>query len=173
MATAVVNQLLVDVLGYGHVLSAMGWLGGGILTAFVIGPNVRKMSPAASMEFNAKVLPKLVTFVQGAIGTTLLFGLLLVYFIQDGDLSWLSSTTQGYEISAGMVLALITAVFAMTVVIPSFRKIGRIANEFVQGTLKAPPPEMMKYARRARLGSMTGVVLLLVVLSLMVASGFS
>jgi uncharacterized membrane protein len=168
----VVNQILIDVFGYGHVLSAIGWLGGGILTAFVLGPNLRKLTPPAALEFNAKVLPKVVSFIQGAIGSTLVFGLLLVYFFNDGDLSWLTNTTQGYEISAGMALALVTAGFAMGFVLPSFKKLATMAKEALDSG-QAPPPDMMKYAKRARLGSITGVVLLLVVLGAMVASGFS
>jgi Na+(H+)/acetate symporter ActP len=169
----VVNQLLIDILGYGHVLAAMGWLGGGILTGFVIAPNLRKLSPAAGMEFNAKVLPKVITFVQASIGATLVFGLLLVYFINGGDLSWLRNTSQGYEISIGMAVALVTAILAWTVTLPAFRSISRIASSALQSGQQGPLPEMMTYAKRARLGATTGVVLLLFVLSMMVASGFS
>lgn len=167
------SQILIDILGYGHVLSAMGWLGGGILTTFVLGPNLRKLTPAASLEFNAKVLPRIVRFVQAMIGSTFVFGLLLLYFFNDGDLTWLTSTTQGYEISTGMILALTTAAVVWFVTVPSFRKVTEFANRVVQGGEQAPSPEMMKYGKRARMGSLIGILLLLLVLSMMVASGFS
>jgi hypothetical protein len=143
------------------------------LTTFVIGPNLRNLAPAAGLEFNTKVLPRIVRFIQAMIGSTFVFGLLLFYFIHDGDFSWLSSTAQGFEISTGIVLALATAAVVFSVTLPSFRKVSSIANGVLQGGEKAPPPEMMKYGKRARLGSLAGVVLLLLVLSMMVASGFS
>jgi uncharacterized membrane protein len=169
----VASQILIDILGYGHVLSAIGWLGGGILTTFVLGPNVRKLTPGASLEFNAKVLPRIVRFVEMMIVSTFGFGLLLLYFIQDGDFSWLSSTTQGYEISTGIVLALTTAAVVFSVTVPSFRKVSKLAESILHGEQKSPPPEMMKYGKRARTGSLVAITLLLLVLSMMVASGFS
>ena len=167
------SQLLIDIFGYGHVLSAMAWLGGGILITFVIGPNVRKLSPGASLEFNVKVLPKILRFVEVMIGSTFVFGLLLLYFFNDGDFTWLSTTSQGYEISIGMIVALTTAVIVFAVTVPSFRKVIKISGDVLRGGQQAPPPEMMKYGRRAKQGSLIGVALLLVVLAMMVASGFS
>jgi len=41
----------------------------------------------------------------------------------------------------------------------------------LQGS-QGPPAEMMAYAKRARLGSMIGVILLLITLAMMVAAGF-
>lgn len=166
------DQLLIAILAYGHVLSAMGWLGGGILTTFVLGPNVRKMAPTASLEFNSKVLPKILRFVQVMIGTTFLFGLLLLYFFYDGDLSLLTKSSQGLEITAGIVVALIAAAVVWSVTVPSFRKVIQIAGSVLQGGQQAPPPEMMKYGKRARQGSLVGILLLLVVLATMIAAGF-
>ncbi len=166
------DQLLIVVLAYGHVLSAIGWLGGGILTTFVVGPNVRKLSPGAGLEFNAKVLPRILRFVQVMIGTTFLFGLLLLYFFTDGNLSWLVTSSQGLELTFGIVLALVTAAVVWSVTVPSFRKVIDIANSVLKGELKAPPPEMMKYGKRARQGSIAGVILLLIVLATMLAAGF-
>ncbi len=163
---------LVDVLAYGHIISAMMWLGGGILTSFVVGPNVRKMAPPAALEFNAKVLPRMVRFVQAAIGSTLLFGALLVYFLYDGSLSWLTASNQGYAIMTGMTLALITAAVAFSVVLPSFKKVGNFASEALAAG-KPPAPEMMKYALRAKRYSVVALVLLLTTLSMMVAAGFN
>lgn len=161
------DQLLIDILAYGHVLSAVAWLGGGILTAFVLGPSVRMLSPAAGLEFNAKVLPKIVRFVQAAIGSTLLFGVLLFYVVGDE-----LTPTQSYEIYAGVALALATAVVVFAVTLPSFRKVITMANTALQGG-QPPSPEMMKYGKRARQGSLVGAGLLLIVLALMIASGFS
>jgi len=166
------NTDLLVILGYGHVLSAIMWLGGGLLTAFVIGPSLRSISPPASLEFNAKVLPKIVGFVRMAVISTYVFGILLLYFFQDGDMSWLMNSTQGYIISTGVLLALVAGILGLAYVIPSFNKVSKLSSEALQSG-KPPSPDMMKYGKRARMGSMTAVVLLLVVLAMMVISGFA
>jgi uncharacterized membrane protein len=165
-----VSAALIGILALGHVLSAVGWLGGGLLTTFVLAPNMRKLQPAANMEFNAKVLPRIIRFVQVMIGTTLLFGILLLYFYYGSGLSSFMGTAQGMELSLGIALALVTAVMAWTVTFPSFNKVIKIANSVLQGG--QPPPELMKYGQRARMGSMIGVALLLITLATMVFSGF-
>jgi uncharacterized membrane protein len=162
-----VDQILIDILAYGHVLSAIAWLGGGILTTFVLGPNLRSLSPGAGLEFNAKVLPKIVRFVQGAIGSTLVFGILLFYVVADQ-----LTPDQTNEIYGGVALALVTAVVVFAVTLPSFRKVIGMADQAIKSG-QPPSPEMMKYGKRARMGSLIGVALLLVVLLPMIASGFS
>jgi len=168
-----VSAALLSVLAFGHVLSAMGWLGGGILTTFVIGPNLRNLPSVAALEFNAKVLPRIITFVQIMIGSTFLFGILLYYYYFNGNFSSLASTPEGMEIDFGIILALVTAVVVWTVTVPSFKKVIRISNDLLKGGQQAPPPELAKYGKRARIGSTVGVLLLLVVLATMVAVGFS
>lgn len=51
------DQIIIDILAYGHVLSSIGWLGGGIVIAFVIAPNLSKLTPGAGLEFFATILP--------------------------------------------------------------------------------------------------------------------
>ena len=165
-------SLLLFILAYGHILSAIGWLGGGILTAFVLGPNVRMLAPAASLEFNVKVLPKVARFVQSMIVSTFLFGVLLLYFYFDGDFSLLVTTSQGWELTVGMLLALVTAGIVWTVTLPSFRKVSKVAGALLGEGKQPPYPELAKYATRARKASLVAIALLLVVLALMIAAGF-
>jgi uncharacterized membrane protein len=162
-----VDQILIDIFAYGHVLGAIGWLGGGLLTGLVIGPNMRNLAPGAGLEFNAKVLPKMVRFVQAAVGVTLLFGILLFLEVGSG-----LTSTQFDEIGFGVALAVVTGIIAFAMTIPSFNRVAKIANEALKaGT--PPSPDIMKYAKRARQGSLVGLGLLLIVLAAMVASGFS
>jgi len=166
------NTALITLLAYGHILSAVGWLGGGLLTGFVVGPGLQKMSAPARFEFLAKVIPKMIRYVGGMIGGTFIFGLFLLYFFVDGDFSRLSpSTPFGAAMSAGIALAVLTAVIAAAVTFPSFGRMSRIAGELLKSG-QQPPPELMKYAARARMGSVAGAVLLLVVLATMVTAGF-
>ena len=166
------SDILITILAYGHILSAIAWLGSGLLTGFILGPNLRKMSPAAGLEFNAKVLPKILGFIRSAVISTFVFGLLLLYFFRDGDFSWLSGSTQGYVLSFGILLALVAGGLAFGVVVPSFNKVVKISNEVVQSGKMPPPPELMASAKRARVASTIAVVILFVVLALMVSSGF-
>ena len=142
------------------------------MTAFVIGPSLRSMSPPASLEFNAKVLPKIVGFVRMAVVSTYLFGVLLLYFFNDGDMSWLMNSTQGYIISAGVLIALVAGILGLAHTIPSFNKVSKLSAEALASG-KPPAPEMMDYGKRARTGSMAAVFLLLIVLAMMVISGFA
>ncbi len=166
------SDVLITILGYGHVLSAILWLGGGLLTAFVIGPSLRSLSPPTALEFNAKMVPKIVGFIRMAVVSTYVFGILLLYFFKDGDLSWLMNSTQGYVISAGILIALVAGILGLGVVVPAFNMVSKLSGEALQSG-KPPAPEMMKYGKRARLGSMAAVLLLLVVLAMMVTSGFA
>lgn len=170
-----VNGALVTVLAYGHIISAMGWLGGGILTSLVLAPNLAQLSPPSRLEFNSKVLPKIVRAVSAFIGMTFVFGFLLLYFFQDGaygGFSVLSSgSTQGMILSVGIALALIAGIVGWGVVVPSFGKIAAISKAAL-AEQKPPGPEIMKYGGRAKKGSLVGLVLLVVVLAMMVTSGF-
>ncbi|HYC26539.1 MAG TPA: hypothetical protein VEB67_00785 [Nitrososphaerales archaeon] len=165
------SDVVVTVLAFGHILFAMGWLGGGLLTAFGIGPSLRKLAPPAAMEFNAKVIPRMVRFIEVSIGLTFLFGLGLLYTSFNGDFSFLMNSTQGYVLSTGILLALVAGAVGFSVVAPSFRRVSRLSAAAIESG-QPPSPEMMKYAKRAAKGSMVGAVLLLLVLLMMVTSGF-
>ena len=166
------TDVALAILTFGHILSAMGWLGGGLVTGFAIGPNLRKMPQTAALEFNAKVLPNLITFVQAAAGLTIVFGLGLLGYLYSQDSTYFSSTS-GMDVSVGIVMAAVTAGIAFSMTIPSFKKVSRMSAEVIAGTQQAPPPEMMKFAKRARQGSLIGVLLLLITLAAMVAAGIS
>lgn len=65
-----------------------------------------------------------------------------------------------------------TAVLVFTVTVPSFHKVIWMADELLKTGGQAPPPDFAKFANRARMGSIVGSVLLLLVLACMVAAGF-
>ena len=166
------TDVVLLVLTYGHVLSAMGWLGGGLLTTFAVGPSLRKLSQVAALEFNAKVLPRLIRFVQMTAVSTVAFGVLLLGYLYSQDNSYFSSTS-GMAVSVGIVMAVVVTAIAFSVTIPSFMKVSKLAASAMEGTQQAPVPEMMKYAKRARQGSLIGVVLLLATLVAMITAGIS
>jgi len=167
-----VTDIVLAALVFAHVLAAMGWLGGGLLTTFAVGPNLRKLTQTASLEFNARVLPNMVRFTRAAAGLTLLFGLALLGYMYSQDNSYFSSTS-GTDVSVGIVLAVVAAAVAFSVTIPSFMKIGRLSGSALEGGQQAPPQEIMALAKRARMGSVIALLLLLVTLAAMVAAGVS
>jgi len=167
-----VTDVILAALTFAHIISAMGWLGGGLLTTFAVGPNLRKLTQTASLEFNARVLPKMVRFTGAAAGLTLLFGLALLGYMYSQDNSYFSSTS-GEAVSVGIVLAVVATAVAFSMVIPSFMKIGRLAASALDGGQPAPAQEMMSLAKRARMGSMIAVILLVVILAAMVTAGVS
>ncbi len=167
-----VDSSVLAILAYGHILSAMGWLGGGILTTYVVVPNVQKLPPPARLAFNSVVLPRITGFVRMMIISTIVFGVLLLGAFYGGNMSLLFSTSQGGELILGALLALATAVIAFLVTFPTLAKISSISTEVVQGKLQAPPPEMPQLAKRARMGSVLGVAMLLIALLMMVSAGF-
>jgi uncharacterized membrane protein len=162
----VTDSNILAVLLFGHILSAMGWLGGGILTTFVVGPGLRGLSPASNIEFTAKVMPKILRFVQIMIGSTLLFGVLLYLY-----LGFTPSFGGANTLYAGIGLALVTTAIVFSLTVPSFRKVIKMAQERLDsGAQGPPPPEMMKYGKRARQGSLIGVALMLIVLATMIGA---
>jgi len=122
-----VSDVVLDALVFLHVLSAMGWLGGGLFTAFAIAPSLRKISSTASLEFNAKVLPRIIMFVRAASGATVLFGLLLLGYVYSQDSTYFSSAA-GESVSLGIALAVVAFVVAFGMTIPAFVKVSRLSE---------------------------------------------
>jgi hypothetical protein len=157
------DPLVVTILLYLHIISAMGWLGGAILFLSVIAPGLRTLSPTASLEFLTKVGPKSTRFFIGASTATIIFGLALFFALQ-GDY------TSG--IYVGIILGVIAYLDAMLVAVRSFNKADRLAKDILASGQAGPPPaEFTKALRMGGLGVMLAVILLLLAVIFMVASG--
>jgi uncharacterized membrane protein len=161
--------ILTTIVIWAHVFGAIGWLGGAMVFGMVIGPSLGQISPPARGEFFVKVGPRFVRYIEIFSVVTLLFGVAAVAVLADGDYSVFSpSTTLGLCISTGAVLALVAVVLAITVIVPSTKKIVKITESLMKNP-GPPPPELQVAARRLRVGSVTGMVLLIIVTVLMVA----
>lgn len=164
--------LVTAVLAFFHILSAMAWLGGGILFAFVIAPKFAKLQPSSTRDFFVTIQPGVIRFFQIVAGLTILFGLLLLYDSVGGDWSKLSlSTSWGFDISLGMTVAIVAFVISEFIAVPTFLRLVRL--------FQAPPPEVGQMpaelpilARRAALQSFVLVGLLLVAMAFMVGAGY-
>ncbi|MDA4127237.1 MAG: hypothetical protein OK452_08575, partial [Thaumarchaeota archaeon] len=94
-------SFLIAILAWFHVVSAILWLGGGVMFAFVVGPALAKLSPSSSGEFLLNVAPRVARFFQIIAGSTVLFGVLLLYSMGGFDLLSLS-TFYGLDITVGL-----------------------------------------------------------------------
>jgi hypothetical protein len=163
-ATVLVAAIVITVLAYLHIISAMAWFGGAVVFLSVIAPGLRSLSPMAGMEFLSKVGPKATRFFIGTSTATIVFGLGLLASFPD---------ILGTGLYIGIALGLIAYLDAMLVAVPSLRKADHLAKEIlVSGKAGPPPPEFVKALGRGRLGVATVVGLLVITLMLMVTSGF-
>lgn len=156
--------IVITTLAYLHIISAVTWLGGATLFVSVIAPGLRSVSPMARLEFLAKVGPKASQFFIGAATATIVFGLALLSAF---------SVDFGWKLDTGITLALIAYLLALIVTVPSIRKASRLAREALASGQAGPPnPEIPKAMRRGGIASTIVVVLLVLTLAFMVATGF-
>lgn len=166
------SSVLPVILLFGHIFSMSGWLGGGFLTAFVLGPNLAKVSPPVALEFSAKMVPKIMRFVKIMIGLTFLFGLIPFYFTFSATPSLLIATTPGLTLLVGIVSALIAAILVFLVTGPSFKKVAKISSDILAGTIQQPPPEFMSYSKKAWIWTMVGTIFVIITLAAMISVAF-
>ncbi len=174
VSSGLVAPIVITALAYLHIIAAMGWLGGLVLFISEVTPGLRSLSSTAYMEFLSKVGPRTANFFIRVSTGTIVFGLTLLYFFINGDFSLLSfSTAFGADISVGLTLGLIAYLSANLLAIPALKKAVRLAKDMLASGQPGPPsPEFVKALRRARLGGAGVLVLLVITLMFMVASGF-
>jgi len=160
-----VAPIVITILAYLHIISAMGWLGGAALFVSVVGPGLRSLSLTARLEFLSKIGPGATRFFIGSSTATIVFGLALLFSFPGA-----SSAT----LTAGLAVGLIAYLDAILVAIPSLRKADRLAKEMLaSGQAGGPPsPELAKALKRGGIGVATVVVLLVITLISMVTAGF-
>jgi Na+(H+)/acetate symporter ActP len=159
------------ILAVGHVNSAMCWLGGGVVFAFVVAPALRKLSPASSGEFLLKVVPNVVRFIQIFAGLTILFGFLLLYNL--GGSSLLSgSGFYSVDLSIGIVLALAAFFLAEFVSAPLQLKAVQMVRDMTASGAHQPPAECPRTLRRASMSALLTVTLLILTSICMIGAGF-
>ena len=162
-------MLLTAILAFAHVVSAVSWLGGGILFSFIIGPRLAALKPPVARDFLVTMIPAVVRFFQIVAGLTILFGLLLLGNMLNGDFSQLS-TTWGRTISAGMVVAFVAFVLSEAATSPAFMRVARAAAQITPDS--PPPPTFPALIRRAGLLGLITTLLLILTLGFMVGAGF-
>jgi len=159
------------ILAWLHVVSAICWLGGGIMFAFVVGPALARLSPASSGEFLVKVVPRVVMFFQVFAGLTILFGVLLLYNM--GGLGLLSpSSSYGLDLTLGATFAIVAFVESEFVAVPIQLRAVRLIREMLAAGGHQPPAEFPRTVRLATITATVTVVLLILASIFMVGAGF-
>ncbi|HXQ94518.1 MAG TPA: hypothetical protein VN864_05045 [Thermoplasmata archaeon] len=159
------------ILAWGHVISAIGWLGGGMVFVFVVAPALSRMSPASSGEFLVKVVPGVVRFFQVFAGLTILFGFLLLYNMGGSSLLT-NSTFYGVDLSVGIVLALAAFVVSEFVAAPLQLKAVRQIQGMLASGSHTPPAEFPRTLQLASYTAILTAVLLILTSICMVGAGF-
>ena len=160
-----VDQLVIAALTFLHIVSAMGWLGGVMFFLSAVGPGVRSFTPPASLEFLTKVGPKQIRFFAGAATATIVFGLGLLFATFGADFSaWPA------YIEIGFSLGLVAYLIALTVTVPTFMKVDKLARQMMAGPPGPPPPEFPRLLRRANLAAVVVALILTLTLVFMVSS---
>ena len=159
------------ILAWLHVISAIGWLGGGILFGFVIAPGLAKVSPSGSGEFLVMIAPRVGLFFQIIAGLTILFGALLLYNVGGFGLLTLS-TTYGLNLSIGVTLALVAFVVSEFIAVPTLFKAIRMIKAMQASGAHQPPAEFPRAMKIANGTAMLTVILLILTSVFMVGAGF-
>lgn len=163
-----VAAAVITVLAFLHILAAVAWLGSAIFFLSVIGPSVRSLTPAASLEFLTKAGPRQIRFFGGTATATIVFGLALLFAAFGTNYaSWPTS------IDVGLSLGLLAYLIALVVTIPTFRKADKIAHGMMANPQSGPPPsELARLLKRGNIGAVLVVVILLITAAFMVVSAF-
>lgn len=157
-----VPDMLVTVIAFFHIISAMGWLGGAILFTSALTPGVRRLSPAASVEFFAVVVPRLTRYFLIVVFSTVIFGPLLFLTIPDESQYIYGGIATGF-----------TAFLIVLSEVPSFNRLVGMAQEMLKSGHSGPPPdEYVRLLRRVRITTLATVILLVATLMFMVYSGY-
>jgi uncharacterized membrane protein len=165
-------ELLTTILAYLHILSAMMWLGGAILFGFVIAPGLSELKTSSVRDFYVTIAPRMIRFFQVVAGSTVLFGLLLVYIMTKYEGNSLSLTTGwGVDITIGSGLAILALLVSEFMVGPAYGKLVRL-HQGSPSDGSNPPPQLARLARTAGAAAIVVLVLLLTTMAFMAAAGF-
>ncbi len=166
-----VDQIIVGILTWFHVVSVITWTGAAITFLVVIGPSLPKLSAQANGELVLKMFPRFVRVVQAFAIFTLTFGPLLALAMNDGPPNafdfvspWSRLITAGA--SVGIVMFFVVFFFLT----PTTKRLGNVIRQIQQNPQQPPPAELKKIQRRMAIGGPLSVALLLLAEVFMVSA---
>lgn len=166
-----VNQLLVGVITWAHVVSVVGWFGAVLTFLISIRSSLPKMSPQASGEFVLKVFPRFVRSVQVFTVLTVTFGPLLAYTMSDGPPNAFDLVSPwSIFVTLGASLGIIMFFVVFLLFTPTAHKMVQLIKQMQQNPQQPPPAELSKVQKRLSLLPPIGATLLLMAEAFMVAA---
>ncbi len=166
-----VDQIIVGVLTWFHVVSVIGWTGAALTFLVSIRSSLPKLSPQASGEFVVKVMPRFVRSVQVFTVLTLVFGPSLALAMNDGPPNqfnlvspWSIFVTLGA--SVGIVMLLVVF-FLFT---PTANGLVQTIKQMQQNPGQPPPAKFSALQKRLSIIPPLGVTLLLLAEAFMVTA---
>ena len=155
--------LITGIINWFHVISVIGWTGAVLTLIISINPSLKKFSAQANGEFVVKAMPRLVRSVQIFSVSTLIFGPLLAFTMNDGppnafDLisPWSRFVTAGATVG---VIMLLMVFFFLT---PTAKRLVRAVSDMQKDPQRPPPlAELKVLQRRMAIGTPLSVALLL------------
>jgi uncharacterized membrane protein len=123
-----------------HILAGVFWVGSALLIFFFLQPAAREVGPAAGpLMTHLSQRKRLPDVTLAAAGLTILAGLLMYWRDSGGfDPDWIG-TAFGITITVGSVSAIAAVALGASVVRPSMKKAGAIAQ--AAATTGGPTPE--------------------------------
>lgn len=167
-----VAAIVITVLATLHIISAISWLGASIFFVLILGPGFRTLTPPTTVEFFMKIGSKAPRYFTAFASATILFGLLLLYAVTNGDFSVLWTTNFGTTISIGLTLGLVAYLDAMLITAPKFSKGAKLAAEMMKNPPQGPPTEFIATLKKGGQSALIGTIILVIAAIFMVTSAF-
>jgi hypothetical protein len=165
------STLVLGLLAWFHILSAIGWLGTDITLLLGVEPGLDRLTPAAKDELMTTIFPRLNRLEMIFASATVLFGLLFAYEFTGGDLTLLSPAKPwGLTITVGATLGFVAFLLEALVEYPSEKRVIEIVRELRAKNQLAPTAELSRYHERSEFAEVAVLILLLATLTFMVAS---
>ncbi len=162
-------SLLITVLMWFHIFSAIGWLGSVLVFRLVLTPVFPKFSAQTRGELVVKLFPRFVTGVAIFAGATGFFGILHLVASSFEEPPHFSLILPWIGIGAS--IAVVVFVLLLLVAYPSIMRMSRILLGMQAKNEQQPPSEFFKYQKRVAMVANVGLTLLLVTLAFMVWAG--
>jgi uncharacterized membrane protein len=162
-------SLLITVLMWFHIFSAVGWLGSVLVFRIVVTPIMPKFSAQTRAELVVKLFPTFVTGVVIFAASTGLFGILHLVASSIEEPPHFSLILPWIGIGAS--IAVVVFLLALFVAYPSIKAMSRIILNMQAKKEQQPPPEFAKYQKRVAMVANVALILLLATLVFMVWAG--
>ncbi len=165
------DSVLVSVLLYGHIASAMAFFGGAVAFAFGVGPSLVKMMPTSRRDVMVNLFHNFANMMLVFAALLAVFGAALVYTMTNGDLSRLNpSDPWGLRIAIGATIGLAVELEAFLLIAPSVKGMAKIAREMPADGSSPPPARFLQLQSRVVHASVISPFLMLAAVGFMVSA---